>query len=293
MRELTVDFTKENPLEGGAEAGYIGEHNATELVIIPSEEIKNSGSAFFEIVFLCEGRIFRTEQLEPAEEFRVPLEAHLTQCHYLSLQIEGYSDTYDCIYKSPMVSKLHFHPSIQGNESEIDPEAYQIYHQVALNTRERHRHSNTEVLNGFTENNGKLYYNSEPVCKNGKEKTVTLLYPESQVDVLLDFPLGNSLEFTYYGTLEDFPVPQNAKILKIEVSLNNSEYPEWIDLEEMYQFDLDHPYFINSIKPFYNELNSVVIIASVYFPVGHNIISSNLGAYLFKGIRITYEEAVA
>ncbi|MBR5562322.1 MAG: hypothetical protein IKW12_04140 [Clostridia bacterium] len=288
MRELTVDFSQENPLSKGAEAGYIGENNATQLIIKPGSKILNSGCSKFAVVFLTQGQIFRTEQFDPASELKILLGAHLTQDHYLSLQIEGYSDRNSLIYKSPMVTKIHFMPSIEGNESEIDPKDYQLQAQIALNTKSRHVHGNQSVLSNINQKNGELTYSGVPVCKQPKTKTLTLSYENSEVDVVITASGFKYLDLISYSSLEDFAIPANSEILSVELQINSPEYPEWIDLREMICYDPENPYIINLFKPFTDSETDVTVFCRVNFISSLNKTANHLAAFRLKNVRITY-----
>lgn len=290
MRELLVDFNQENPLSMGTEAGYIGENNATELVIKPGSKMLNSGSTFFNVVFLTQGQIYRTEQLKPANEFRIKLGAHLTQDHYLSLQIEGYSSSYSLIYKSPMVSKIHFMPSIQGNESEFDPKDYQIYSQIALNTKARHSHSNTSVINNLSEANGELLYKNSPVCKKPKIKTVVLSSSNADFDTSVTVAGLTRVDFFSYLDIDSFVVPPNAEIVSVELNIVSDDCPEWIDLRDMINYDPDNPYHVFFYKTTADSFLESTIFCRLYFLNAPNKFVNYISAFLLNKIRISYIE---
>ena len=288
MRELYVDLSVENPLSKGTEAGYIGENNATTLVIHPGSKILNTGGSSFGVVFLCKGEIFRTEQFKPASEFRVKLGAHLTQDHYLSMQLEGYSENNDVLYKSPMVTKIHFSPSIEGNESEIDPADYQIYAQIALNAQSRHTHLNSAVISRLNVKNGELTYNNSPVCKLPKTKTVVLSAENGDVDVLLSTTGSPRMDLISYSEIDSFAVPASSEILSVELQIDSEDCPEWLDLREMTAFDSETPCIVNVFKPFYDDATETTVFARTYFIGQYNKIAKYLSAFLLKNVRITY-----
>ncbi len=287
MRELTVDFSLENPLSGGAEAGYIGEHNATTMVVKPGEEILATGCASYAVVFLTKGEVFRSDYFEPADEFRIDLGAHLTRDHYLSLQIEGYSEEKDMIYKSPMVTKIHFMPSINGEETEFDETEYKLYTQVLNNTKSRHQHPNYEVIDGLSDLNGKLLYKGEPIEGLTKTKTVELSYNNGEVDFNIDTSGGFRMDI---GTYIENIVPNNSEIRKIEFQIDSEDCPEWLDLREMAFYDLQKPYIIRMHRPFYNNEMGMTIFCRVYFISGYNKFVNYINAFLLNKVRITYAE---
>ena len=287
MRELTVDFSLENPLSDGAEAGYIGEHNATALIVKPGEEILATGCASYAVVFLTGGEIFRTEMFEPADEFRISLGARLTRDHYLSLQIEGYSEENDMIFKSPMVNKIHFMPSINGDKTEFDETEYRLYTQVYNNTKARHSHPNSAVINGLSDSGGVLLYKGEPIEGITKTKSVELSYNGGEVDISYDTSGGFRMDI---GSYIETDIPYNSEILKIEFQIQNEDCPEWLDLREMALYDLQSPYIINMNKPFYDEEMGITVFCRVYFISGYNKFVNYINAFQLSKVRITYAE---
>lgn len=290
MRELYVDLSVENPLSNGTEAGYIGENNATTLVIHPGSKILNTGCSSFGVVFLCKGEIYRTEQFKPASEFRVKLGAHLTQDHYLSMQLEGYSENNDVLYKSPMVTKIHFSPSIEGNESEIDPEDYQIHAQIALNTQSRHTHSNSAVINRLNVKNGELVYNNSPVCKYPEIKTVILSAENGDIDVLMSQSGIPRIDLISYSDTDSLAIPAESEILSVELQIDSDEFPEWLDLRDMARYDPTSPYILNIYKSFIDPESLTTVFARVFFTLSYNNIANALSAFLLRKARITYIE---
>lgn len=288
MRELIVDFSQENPLSKGAEAGYIGENNATQLIIKPGVKFLNSGCVKYAVVFLTQGQIFRTEQFDPSTEMKVMLGAHLTQDHYLSLQLEGYSEINDVICKSPMVTKIHFMPSIQGNESEIDPEDYQIYAQIALNTKSRHIHNNANILHRLNFADNELTYNREPVCKHPKTKTVVLSYEKGEVDVAVTASGSKYIDLISYSDLDSFVIPKDSEILSVELQIDLPEYPEWLDLREMICLDPENPYIVTLFKPFTDQETQITVFCRINYFASFNKTANHLAAFNLKNVRITY-----
>lgn len=289
MRELLIDFNNENPLSGGAEAGYIGENNATKLVIRPDAELLGSGSSFFVAVFLSKGEIYRSEQFEPAEEIEIMLGAHLTQDHYLSVQLEGYSETDTLIYKSPMASKIHFMPSIEGKECDDDISSYQRKAQIELNTKSRHSHENADIINALGDSNGTLTYNGEPVGMSKKKESIIFSVENGEIGCSFSHPSSNGFSLINYGTLESFAIPQNAEIISVELQIADPIYPEWLDLKDMIFYDLDNPYILNFRSPFYKDY--MVFLGTVYFTNNMNSIERDLEAYKLQKVRVTYTQA--
>ena len=289
MRELTVDFSLENPLSGGAEAGYIGEHNATTLVVKPGEEILATGCASYAVVFLTRGEVYRTEMFEPADEFRISLGAHLTRDYYLSLQIEGYSEENDMIFKSPMVTKIQFMPSINGNKTEFDDSEYKLYTQVFNNTKMRHQHSNSDVIDELSEENGKLKYKGEPIRTGAQTKSVELSYENGEIDFILN-SATKVMTFLSYEPDINAVMPADAEIQKIELQIKNDDCPEWIDLREISLLDESNPCLVSMCRPFYDKAINVNVFCRIFCIKESNKYIGYINAYLLKKVRITYLE---
>lgn len=288
MRELTVDFSLENPLSGGAEAGYIGEHNATTLVIKPSAEILDTGCASYAVVFLTRNEVYRSEFFEPADEFRIDLGAHLTRDYYLNLQIEGYSEEKDMIYKSPMVTKIQFMPSINGDVTEFDETEYKLYTQVYNNTKSRHTHPNSDVIGSLSDSDGILLYKGEPIEGLKKIKTLEMSYSNGDFDFNIDASGCNRFELISYFT--DTGIPYDAEIQKIELHIANEECPEWLDIRDMINYDPFNPYIINMSKQFYEPEIVITVFCRIYFIKDFNKIIDYINGFQLEKIRITYAE---
>ncbi len=290
MRELTVDFSLENPLSGGAEAGYIGEHNATTLIIKPGEEILATGCASYAVVFLTRGEVYRSDYFEPADEFRIDLGAHLTRDYYLNLQIEGYSEENDMIFKSPMVTKIQFMPSINGEKTEFDATEYQLYSQVANNTKARHQHPNYAVIDALSDSDGKLFYKGEPIQGAEKTKTVELSYDEGEVDFSTDTSGSYRVDISTYREDINSILHGETEIQKIELQIESEDCPEWLDLREMALYDPKNPYIISMIRPFYDNDTGITAFCRIYFIAGFNKFIGYINAFKLRKVRITYTE---
>lgn len=290
MRELTIDFNLENPLSGGCEAGFIGENNATKLIIRPSSEILGSGCSFLVAVFLTKGEIFRSEHFEPAETLEIMLGSHLTQEHFLSVQLEGYSEENMLLCKSPMVSKIQLMPSISGSESEIDADNYLLKTQIMLNSECRHNHGNSEVISLFDEKENKLMYKGKNVCNRRDEKSVVLSVLDGEIDAEVIKVNGNSLSIISYSDIESFAVPADAEIKSVELNIDYEGLPEWIDLRDMFNYDSVNPYIISCRKVFADSETTLTTVCKIYFINQINLIAEAVESFCLRKVRITYVE---
>lgn len=290
MRELTIDFNLENPLEGGCEAGYIGENNATKLIIKPSAELLSSGCSFIAAVFLSKGVILRSEHFEPAETIEIPLGAHLTQEHYLSVQLEGYSEENLLLCKSPIVSKIQFLPSISGDEGEIDKDDYLLKMQVEFNSENRHCHGNSEVLGLLGESGDTLTYNGKPVYVNSREKSVVLSVPDGEIDAMITTGGCISLNVFSYSDIKNFVIPADAEIKSVELNIEHESCPEWIDMRDMFSYDTAHPYILDCRRVNVDPDTNLTTVCRAFFVNGTNTICNHISNMLLLNVRITYIE---
>lgn len=290
MRELTIDFNLENPLSGGCEAGYIGENNATKLIIKPSAELLSGGCSFLVAVFLSKGEIFRSENFEPAETIEIPLGSHLTQEHYLSIQLEGYSEENMLLCKSPIVSKIQFLPSISGDEGEIDADDYLLKMQILLNRENRHCHGNSDVLSLLGQNRNMLTYNGKPVYENSEEKSVVLSVSDGEIDAMVTANRYNILSVFSYSDIENFVIPANAEIKSVELNIEYEGCPEWIDMRDMFSYDTAHPYVLDCRKINVDPVTGLVTVCRAFFFGDVNSICDHVTNMLLKKVRITYVE---
>ena len=152
MRTLRIDFTAGTPLPEGNFAGRTGEHNATELIITPPEEMTQcEGITKYVVAFMTEGKLIRTDFYPKTESFTVPLFSQLTRDHCLGLQIEGYDDDGNLLVKSPVVDNIRLEPSANGEGNiETDTENGSLVADVILNTQSRHDHGNKNLLDSIS-----------------------------------------------------------------------------------------------------------------------------------------------
>ncbi|MBQ3007462.1 MAG: hypothetical protein IJD78_07875 [Clostridia bacterium] len=293
MRELIVDFNLENPLSGGCDAGYIGENNATKLILKPSSEHLGSGAAFFVAVFMSKGEIFRSEHFAPSEAFEILLGSHLTRDHYLKVQLEGYAEEDMLVCKSPMISEIRLLPSIEGCECEIDVCDYLLRTQIELNSEFRHAHKNAEDLSLLRGKGGKLLFSGKSVCVRPEEKTVELSVDNGEVDAMINIDGATSLNIFTYSAIDDFVIPADAEIKSVELNINHEDMPEWLDMRDMFIYDHENPYVYFCRKMFVDKSTDLTTFCKAYFTKNSNSVSSMISQMLLRKVRITYAEPPA
>ena len=165
IRRITIDFTAQQPVNCHM-CGYIGEHNATELLIIPPVEMaENAAVTAYAAVFTTNGKRIPSRTYLKSEELSIALWQQLTQSPVLNVQLEAYDGDGELVAKSPMVY-LALLPAARGAETETDYGSDGIAAEIAENTKARHEHSNKTVLDKFGADGNSLTYDGQSV--NGK-----------------------------------------------------------------------------------------------------------------------------
>lgn len=166
IRKITIDFTAENPV-GQRVGGYLGEHNATELLIIPPPEMtENAAVTAYAVVFTTGGKRIVSRTYGSSEAICVPIWQQLTQNPVLNVQLEAYDGGGELVAKSQLVY-LALLPSARGTDSETDYGASGIAAEIAGNTAARHEHGNMTVLDKLGASGDSLTYDGQPIKGGG------------------------------------------------------------------------------------------------------------------------------
>lgn len=166
IRRITIDFTAENPV-GQRVGGYLGEHNATELLIIPPPEMtENAAVTAYAAVFTTGGKRIVSRTYGNSEEICVPIWQQLTQNPVLNVQLEAYDGDGELVVKSPMVY-LALLPAARGAETETDYGSNGVAAEIAENTKSRHSHDNKAVLDKLGSDGNSLTYDGQPIKGGG------------------------------------------------------------------------------------------------------------------------------
>lgn len=153
MRTIHIDFTK-SPVEiSNMTLGKQGEHNATELKIIPPAEMSENEKIISYAVAFQIGtyKKFYSLTVEKAETIIVPIERQVTNVNYLSIQLEGYDGNENMLIKSERLDGFIFEPSVTGDEIQKDISSG-FAEQVAANTSFRKKFSEFIKISGVTTN---------------------------------------------------------------------------------------------------------------------------------------------
>ena len=159
MRQCRLNFA-DNRYD--CEAGIIGEHYATELIVTPPAIMPTE--AVYRLCFEPGGLSEIILQTTDGA-FSYPLPSAVTATPCCCVTLIGYVGS-EQIYKSRMV-RLHFSQTADG-DADIDPQQPGIIAEVNRNTAARHSHENKAVLDKFAESkDGKPTYGGEALGGGG------------------------------------------------------------------------------------------------------------------------------
>lgn len=166
MRQITIDYTNPVPCELNI-AGRIGEHNATELIIVPPEFLSaNEKVSHYILAFAVECKVIHSEPISKADELKISLWGQLTQSEILTVQLEGHDSAGELISKTEPV-RLRFLNSVCGNETQSDTNNPDFISDYLKN---KHSHANKDVLDKFgIDESGNLLFNGEEIKGGGAE----------------------------------------------------------------------------------------------------------------------------
>lgn len=162
MRQITIDLTTHSyPLF----AGYVGEHNATEITVIKPDELSG---AMYSIAFATNGEVIHSKYFSDDEEIKVTLWQQLTQDNELCVQLEAYDEVGKYLGKSA-VAKLVLSNSAHGIDVIADTDNPDVYSEIALNTWFRETlEDNVDTLNELTtREDGKLLFKGKLIEGTG------------------------------------------------------------------------------------------------------------------------------
>lgn len=178
MRQCRLNFA-DNRYD--CEAGIIGEHYATELIVTPPAIMPTE--AVYRLCFEPGGLSEIILQTTDGA-FSYPLPSAVTATPHCCVTLIGYVGS-EQIYKSRMV-RLHFSQTADG-DADIDPQQPGIIAEVNRNTAARHSHANKSVIDLLTaDDTGTLLYDGK-VIGGGGSTAEDISYTLSE-DVQTTFP---------------------------------------------------------------------------------------------------------
>lgn len=294
MRTVRIDFKAENMLPDGDVIGRMGEHNATDLVIFPTEEMAACDEiTSYVAAFVTEGRIIRTDFQPEAEQITVPVCAQLTQGHTLSVQLEAYDGKGSLVVKSPVVL-LRLLPSAGGDETDYESENGGLVSQINLNILSRHSHGNSEVLNKMGESGGRLTYDGEPV-KAGRNIRSTEIFSRDNIinfysEYGNSFTSGenqyNSMQILGYFLESVSGISEGTGIDKIEIKL--SEDSEYISFDALCAESAYLPVLKMTDNAYMSPFGICFFAAFCVFGYGDSVWKKIVDDWDWYSVRITY-----
>lgn len=184
MRQCRLNFA-DNRYD--CEAGIIGEHYATELIVTPPAIMPTE--AVYRLCFEPGGLSEIILQTTDGA-FSYPLPSAVTATPCCCVTLIGYVGS-EQIYKSRMV-RLHFSQTADG-DADIDPQQPGIIAEVNRNTAARHSHDNKSVIDLLTaDDTGTLLYDGK-VIGGGASTAEDISYTPSE-DIQNEFPELAELE---------------------------------------------------------------------------------------------------
>ena len=159
MRQCRLNFAEHRY---DCEAGIVGEHNATELIITPPAIMPDE--AVYRLCFEPGGVSEIIPKMSDGT-LAYPLPAAVTATAFCCMTLIGYIGN-EQVYKSRMV-QLHFCRAADG-DADIDPQQPGIIAEVNRNTAARHSHENKAVIDLLTaDDTGTLLYNGKVIGGGG------------------------------------------------------------------------------------------------------------------------------
>jgi len=159
MRQCRLNFAEHRY---DCEAGIVGEHNATELIITPPAIMPDE--AVYRLCFEPGGVSEIIPKMSDGT-LAYPLPAAVTATAFCCMTLIGYIGN-EQVYKSRMV-QLHFCRAADG-DTDIDPQQPGIIAEVNRNTAARHSHENKSVIDLLTaDDTGTLLYDGKVIGGGG------------------------------------------------------------------------------------------------------------------------------
>lgn len=280
MRSYRIDFNLTDPFPDGRLIGRIGEKNAAQLVITPPAEMDdNENITNYVAVFSTARGTVETDPYMKGEEIAVAVTERLSVGHVMAVQLEGHDDGGNIIVKTPLIYGLTFEASAVRCGCNI---AGGYAQNTALPS---HYHKNKAVLDKLCETDGLLTYDGKTVGVQSI-KTVELYYDKGACDALIDCCDTNSFSIFAY----DDNISENAEIISVEIKVSeNRVESDWIDLRDMYSYDMISPFLLFCHRTYQIEGFGGMCLATVHFSDRTpNKFYDYASASLITGVRLTY-----
>lgn len=173
MNKVQIDFSHNQPVFSNTVVGYIGEHNATTLTVIPPYSMtENSSIINYVIAFLTEdGQKYHSETFSKSSNIEFSLCSQLTTGNILYVQLEGHGENKNIIAKSEIIF-LRFGNSLSGKSSMVDSNAKPQENIIQIGWMP----DNKNILSGISWNEEfeTLSYNGKCLVTNDILKATTI-----------------------------------------------------------------------------------------------------------------------
>lgn len=288
MRKLTIDFTSAKLLPDGSDLGYIGEHNATEITVIPPEEMAACESiATYVVAFATSNGVLYSDSFLKTDEISVSLTSKLTTDYYLGVQLEGYDSEGMLVVKSPLVTQLQLSPSARGMGSETDGGSIN----GSAPSADGHSHENKNVLDLLSADGEILMYNGKSI--GGGVTSGSKFYNNDWVEGIINYDTF-ATPSVIFEINEDYP--ENRIITDISVRWErDGEEIDYSLFELLTNLQISGAStFSISRKPVYDKFNDIYIVAQIA-NIGESTVSPFYAAVLtsdsaIKGFTVHYLE---
>ncbi len=271
MRTFIIDYTNtENMLPDGDVIGYYGEHNATQLVITPPQEMTDCENiSYYRIAFgLTNCRAVHSESLEKGETVAMPLFSQITKSDTVSVQLEGYSSDGNLVAKSETVKKLKFSESVGGVEISADSKSGGLAAEVA------------EIVEDVSNIKSQIEDLNDDISEINRP-TNSIIFPLGNIDVDPPNFYVTYLNQGVWGLVDGSETfAEGIEIKTIEfLYLDN-----WIDIRDMIKLDYV-PYTLNMYKTFFYSGEMILAVISCS---SDNTIINAVNDFAIPSMRVTY-----
>lgn len=244
MRHIMIDFNT-SPIE----AGYLGEHNATEIVVVKPVDLSGD---MYSVAFMTNGEVIHSKYFSDDEEIRVALWQQLTQDNDLFVQLEAYDGNGNYLGKSSTV-KLLLSNSVHGTDIIADTDNPDVYSEIALNSWFRETlEDNADTLDKLsTSEDGKLLFDGNPI-ESGKQVLASEVFydnPELQDSTnSVKGALDEAIEYVLHGIPEIY-LEKSKLDNAIDKALKEAKESGEFDGEDYVLTDADKAEIADMTKP--------------------------------------------
>jgi len=287
MRQVYIDVTSRNTRSStGDFVGYLGEHNATELLIsIPQAMVDESD--YQVVVFQSGPMVFKTRKItedktkptyRDGNTIHTKLTRSLTKVSPLGLQVECYKENENgdavLVGKTQTVPHLVLKPSPEGFPGFGYDGAFEDIENAVHNA---HKHNNLDVLAGFSVNEkGDVYYNDKPIEGIAKYKNPSALPKDASMGTIALALEDDEPE----GEPEPIVCGKQYRLLKLKSNIDLDDFSKVAEITSDAQVAL-------ALR---NAKDTVASLIMIHMPVYDMSILALMDAGNLRSVRMWYEE---